>query len=484
MINGLRNKILNIMGSRNILGLAFEEKCLLVADMHYDGENLQVKNTACLMFPEDVSIEKPGEMGELLKQFLKEKDITAKKAVIGIPAKWFMVREKILPPSKSENVPGMVRIHAEREFPIGSEELVIDYTGEVSEEKPGRLSIGAVRRQNYDNVLSAARSAGLNTVSVTPTSLALRMASPDDADNRYPDYFLYFRPGYGEIITGEDVLVTGVKYISGDDAHKADQLVSEIKRVISLKPNREGDSEKGTLMILNASDLDPYNLSELRAMLSSRFDILDGDMSVFKKKTGISSRKKEESLAPAALGMMYTAGGPYCLDFYNSRLDIKTSPIKKRHVTWAGVMLIVLVIFILNMLLTLKSDKNDVLAFKTRLEEMSGDIQSAQDVIRRMTLVSPWYSDRPEILLCLRELTLAFPVEGRVWATNLALNEDMKGIVSGKAVDEKSVIEILDKLKGNNMFSNTQIIHIRENGRSSQEVSFSMSFSFKGGGIQ
>jgi hypothetical protein len=77
-------------------------------------------------------------------------------------------------------------------------------------------------------------------------------------------------------------------------------------------------------------------------------------------------------------------------------------------------------------------------------------------------------------------LTEAFPEEGSIWVTNLALTEKMKGVISGRASDEKSVIDVLDKLKEAGLFSGVQMIYLQDNGKTFQDVSFSMNFSFTG----
>ncbi|MFC1838281.1 PilN domain-containing protein [Thermodesulfobacteriota bacterium] len=483
MINDLKSKFINIIERKKILGLVVEEKCLLAADMQYDGEIFHVKSSASLVLPENSSIDKSEEIGALLKQFLKENGFKSKKVVIGIPAKWFMMKEKTVPPSTIDSVAGMLKIQAEREFSTGAEELLIDYTGHVSQEKSSSLFLGAVRRKKFENVLEIARTAGLRVLSITPASIALRTMIKGQINQIFPYYFLYIRPGFAEMLEGENEQVTSVKHIPMDSLSEMGQFVSDIKRIISLHSNQGREATKKTLMVWDSSNLDDQELSELKNSLLSHVDIPEGDALNINSKMRFSSGKNDEFLIAETLGQAFIEGGSYYLDFCNSRMDVKNSIVKRKHIAWASAVILVLIIFLLNMVYTWNSDKKDVMALKSRLEEMSEDIRSAQDVIERVTLARGWYSDRPEILPCLRELTLAFPVEGRVWATNLAINENMKGIVSGKAVDEKSVIEVLDNLKDNNMFSNTQMIYIRENGQTSQEVSFSMSFSFKGRGL-
>jgi hypothetical protein len=86
----------------------------------------------------------------------------------------------------------------------------------------------------------------------------------------------------------------------------------------------------------------------------------------------------------------------------------------------------------------------------------------------------------PRFLNCLREITLAFPEEGYVWATSLALNDNGAGSAVGKATSEASFYEVFDKIKENEMFSDAKMIHIRDIGRDSREKEFAISFTFKG----
>ena len=86
----------------------------------------------------------------------------------------------------------------------------------------------------------------------------------------------------------------------------------------------------------------------------------------------------------------------------------------------------------------------------------------------------------PRFLACLRAVTEAFPEEGTVWATSLALNESGVGSVVGKLTNESSFYEVFDKIDRNAAFTNTKLIHIRDVGRDSREKEFAISFTFKG----
>ena len=114
------------------------------------------------------------------------------------------------------------------------------------------------------------------------------------------------------------------------------------------------------------------------------------------------------------------------------------------------------------------------------LELKSEDIAAAREVVGRVSRARSWTSQEPKFLDCLRQLTLAFPQEPRVWATSLALGENGVGALVGKANDEESFYEVLDHMKQNDAFVEVKMIHIRDAGRDSREKEFAVNFKFQG----
>jgi hypothetical protein len=125
-----------------------------------------------------------------------------------------------------------------------------------------------------------------------------------------------------------------------------------------------------------------------------------------------------------------------------------------------------------------QNDKQQVAVLTWQLEQMKEDIAAAENMVEKVSFARTWYSGRYQTLDCLRELTLAFPQEGNIWATNLVLREDMRGIISGQSVNEADVLGILDKLKANDCFSNVKMLYMRSTGRDSQDIAFAIDFSF------
>jgi hypothetical protein len=159
-------------------------------------------------------------------------------------------------------------------------------------------------------------------------------------------------------------------------------------------------------------------------------------------------------------------------------MDAKVGRIEKRHVRMAAIVAGAVLLVLIAMVVSWKINISEVARLRGTLAGMQADIDAARDVVDKVSDARGWYSQRPRVLDCLRALTRVFPEEGRVWTSNLALSEEMTGIISGKANDEDSIIEVMDKMKKSDAFSDVQMIYMRDGGKDNREVSFSMSFVF------
>lgn len=467
------------------VGLALEERSILAAEVRFEKEHYNVKGTAEFNFPEDISYNNPEALGKSLGQFLRENKLSSKKAVIGIPAKWLIIREKVIPPSSEDMLAGILKIQAEQEFSLELDDLAIDYTGEASPDKSSSFLLVAMLRKTMVRIIRMAQAAGLNTISVTVTSLALTTAF---RTRMLPDqcrYTLYLRPGYAEFIAKNGNSHIAVKHFKlsfdADGVSETGALgfAKDVLRFVSILPNGFGASESEKLLVWDAAGFDKGMLELFAKALSPELEIVNGreysviDMSAFQ---GEAERSRFASAA--AVGNIASRAERSSIDFLNSRMNVMQKVDRGRQILWAAAVCAVLIVLGSWLFFDWQEEKAEVAMLKERLEGMSEDIQAAEDVVKKVSMARGWYTGRQNVLACFRALTMAFPLEGSIWATNLALNEDMRGIVSGKATDEKSIIDTLDKLKENSSFSNVQMLYMRDNGRNSQEVSFAVNFAF------
>ena len=111
--------------------------------------------------------------GQALASFLREHSFSARGAVLGVPAKWLVGRDKEIPPSGPEQAAEILRLQAERSFSAEMGDLAFDYAGCADAAAPSTVLLLALRRSQLDHVVAVAEAAGRDVVAVTPSTLAL-----------------------------------------------------------------------------------------------------------------------------------------------------------------------------------------------------------------------------------------------------------------------------------------------------------------------
>jgi len=477
-INRFKESAGKLISPKKFVGLALEDNGILAADVHCEKSRFLTSNTKYFLFPEGIDLKDPERLGKALGGFLQENRFSGRKAIIGIPVKWLMIREKTVPTLSKDSIAGIMKIHAEREFSLTPEELALDYTGPAAGDKSNRLFLLAMLRSNLDKLILAVRWAGLDVLSVTVSSVVLfsmiraRMLAP------VPRYFLYLRDDYAEFCARDGEQIVDVRYIQKDIKKEPGAFATELRRIMSYYSNA---SLADQLLVWNASS-DPLReeMKTLLGSLPSQVKMIEGNRNSFVDKLDLPAGENADSfIAPLLLARTFNTADPFYIDFLHSRMNVKASIIKRNQVVWAsaaaaGICILFLVIFFL-----WRGEKKDVSKLRARLDGMNADVNTTKDIIEKVKMSGGWYAERPKILDCLSALTAVFPEEGKIWVTSLAITEKMDGVISGRATDEKNVIDILDQLKANNHFFDVQMIYLQNNGTSSQDVSFSMNFSYQ-----
>ncbi len=472
--------------NHKILGLDIEEHSILAAELRIDGRHREVRRAAEFVFRENVSFDKPAELGERLQQFLKSNHFSAKNAVVGIPVKWLIMRQESVPPTNADSLASILRIKAEREFSLDYSDLVFDYIGRVSATEKSSLLLVATLRQKIEQLVETSHTAGLTILSITSSFLAVasafRQTGFDDG------YGLYIRPDYAEFLVQQNKGVNLLRHIpvavgaEQDAKANVSALGRELKRLISVLPGSGGETDTKKLFIWNAADISPEALQVFEQSISLQAEIVNDTAGLAVRKS-IKSAESGISRYAAAISVASAASRPKLLgiDFLNSHIDPEKEAANGRRILRAVLVGLAVILCGLFLILSWHSEKAEVAELRTRLEGMRQDITEAEAVIDKVSFSRGWYSARPKFLDCLKQLTLAFPTQTDIWVTSLAIREDMQANVTGKSLDEKNVLQLLDALKSNVSFHDVEMLYMRNIGRSSKEISFAISFTFVDG---
>ncbi|MBN2377630.1 MAG: hypothetical protein JXD22_14625 [Sedimentisphaerales bacterium] len=479
-------KISILTRTRRILGIALEDDQILLSELHCIALRYRIIRTETFSLSPEANFTEPARLGTALHEFLQEHHFWAKEVVVGLPAKWLLVKENEVPCVQTESLPQIARLMAEREFSLDMNDLVLDYTSSDNSNSNRYLVVMATLRSRMNPIIAALRAAGLKVISVTASSPALPF--PETKSPTVSNYGLYLRPNYAEFLVRNGKDFHSVKHISfhqvdGQDSGKVPaSLVQQLNNIFSTWPVKSDPDQKDTLVVWGVEERTEEFRETLQQHLQRSFNISRG-LEVLKRENWEEQNgpESEQYAVSTALAVMGLRSKPAFIDFLNSKICFEEKTSRKKTIMWslgAAAALLVAVFFLIG---SWHQDKQEILTLTNTLEEMKEEIDAVESLAQKVTSAQGWYSGRPKILDCLRELTLSFPEAGTIWVTSLALREDMRGIITGKSLDETSVLEVIDELKANHVFSNVQMLYLRDTGRSSQEVAFAIDFIYTNG---
>lgn len=471
-----------MVGTRHILGLAVDDCGVVATELSIRSGNVEMRGIGEFPWEKELTADNAKELGQQLRRFLRDQGFTARRAVIGLAAKWILAKEIEAPPAGPDALAGILSIQAERLFSLNAGELVFDYCGKTSTSEKRQVLLLAARRQVVDRIRDLASAAGLHVQSITVSAFAC--GSTPSVNGSATHYGLYTRPTYCEFWGQVEGSPRFIKHIpvgeNGNPSGYADLLTTTIQRQVLLSA-RQDQSPPHHVTAYDACGFEQEVFDRLNERLGPQITVCDGRAGLLSDTFGASDHSQDpRAIAATALALTAVGTEGPVVDFLNPRIGEKKAVSRKRAIVWAAVAAASVLIVLVVMLAGWQSDRRAVAAYTGQLEEMSTDLAAAQEVVERLTYAAAWGSTGPRFLNCLRALTLAFPDEGTIWVTSLALNENNAGSVVGRATSQESFYAILDRMRENEAFSNVQMRHLRDSGQNSREQEFAISFTFRG----
>jgi hypothetical protein len=464
---------------RKMLGLAATKRSITAVEVAATNDGGRASHAGEFVFPEGVGLQDPVRLGKALKQFLRKEGFSASRCMIGMEGNWLTAREKTLPPGSDGSLSGILALMVEREFASDRKELVFDYAlGAAGAAERCVLLVAAPRRM-VEGLAAMAQAAGLAVAGITASTMAL--AAAGNGAEAGEQLVLHLFAGGAELAVhsaGSHRMMRRLPVTTPVASPGAppengclDGLADELRRVVALLPGGSKSIAPRELVIWDEVGLAPSAPGEL----SERLEL---PVRICERPAGLERTGGGQYCAAAAMARGALQRRPAPIDLLHSRLTPARSLAIGRKMAWAGGLLAALVVAGVAVALDWRSDSLDAAATENRLKAMEGDLAEAQATIDKVTFARPWYDKRPSYLDCMKELTLAFPQEGGIWTTSLAVREDMEVLFSGKATSESTVLDVLDRLKTNPKLTDVKPLYLRRADRSGREIAFAMSFKF------
>lgn len=477
------------VGSSNILGIALTDRAMACTELSVRGDRRTLRKAAVFALPLEVSLDNPEKLGRALRDFLKSNGFAASRTVVGVPARWLIAVDRELPPADETQARAMLRLQAERLAVGENGELIFDYAGAAAEpdKESGKILLVGILKKQLERIQSTMETAGLNVIAVTSSALNLAqfIATTETSAPNVPVIVLG-RHG-AEVVFHKAGTARMLRHVSSSstDGHGAPAIAplgAELRRTVTLagatmngKPVPPGGRE---LLFWDSVGLTNGERDELSEKLG--FRLRSGSVqSTLRVEAREADGPLDEQLAPAlslAVAGSNRAGVP--LDFANSRL----APVPVRKIGTRTIIAAIVTLLVVGSIVALMLDasarESELEAATAQLAQMQPDIERAQTTLDRANFGRGFFTTRPPMLDCMREVTLALREDDPIWVTSITLRENGNGTIVGKSTSERTILAVFDRLRANENFRDVGVVDMKKGGGSSNDIAFTLSFTF------
>jgi hypothetical protein len=482
-----------------VVGLSIGERSLLAAEVTA-GEKPEVTRLAEFVYPEGITPQQPVELGAALANFLRDNKFSAKSAIVGLPARWLVVKSKDVPPADATTLTNLLRLQAEGEFSTELKDLVYDYTADASAGNPKCVLLVATAKKYVDAASSLCESAKLSAVVVTSSALALGSVTGRSVEAKNP-LVLLVSPAGAELTAQSGSATCAIRHLRGPGPDRP--FVGELRRAISGMPVGNGSLNGAgrDLVLWDAAGGSAFDATTLGASLG--LNITSGDLPIFgvDASAAASNGEGRKYAAAVALALLGVVDETRPVDFLHSRLAPKLEPKIPRWMVITALS----VIAVLALAFLAYSDMQDRQAkldkINQQLDSVQNDVKSATAFVNKVSFAQAWHMGSPRYLSCLRDLTLALPQDGQTYALGLSLREDvpppsnsngstpnktvqpvvvrtLTGRLDGKTTDQRRAQQVVDKLKAMPASFRDVKPGGTQNAGKGGEVSFTVTFTY------
>ena len=439
-----------------ILGLAIDDRQILCAEVSPRG-----------MVTRAARFDRSSAQNITFAQFLKNNSLTAQRAVIGFPARWLMAREKQVPPSTQHVAADLLRIQAERQFAGEAKDLALDFAGNPDANQPRTVLLLATLQQHIEEAKKIAEEAGLSLVAITSTTLALSSAIDSDES-----MLLSLGNESAELTIRSATGPRMLRHLATTNGHTSAQFGAIGTEI--LKAAAIGASPSGQLLVWDCVGMDASMTQSIEARSGLK-------LRTIRELPNLPAQSSGEFGPAIALALAGIKPHGLPVNFLKSRLAPRRESRFGRSALIVTAAAILLAAGITSMVWDLYQKNSQLTEINSNVDALKPILKTDQARIDRLNYARGWYENRTPVLDVLKGVTNSFPQLGDVWATTISVHENGKGLLSGRAVDQRSVLAVLDALKRDKRFTDVTLMDMRDAGANSRDTVFSLTFTFTGG---
>jgi hypothetical protein len=479
---------LKALRQNKVIGLAIGERSLLAAELTA-GDKPTARQLAEFIYPDGVSPQNPAALGKSLGEFLKANGFTAKSAVVGLPARWLVVKPKEVPPTDANTLAEMLRLQAEGEFSSELKDLVYDYAAATDGQAVKSVLLIATKKEHIDGATAMCEAAGLTAVAITPTAIALGAATGETEGK--DSLVLAVTSAGAELTAHSGGAPSAIRHLRAPAADRP--FIGELRRAVSSMPST-GEARELVMWDSADSSADAASLSK-----GLGFTVRNGDL----PSLGIESAAELNGQGPkyaAAVALALIGIGVIdpSVDFLDSRLAPPKPAQIPRWAIYSAIAAIVLIGVGIAAYNSLQTKEAQLTAAQSKLDGIKDQVAAATEFVNNVTFAQGWQAGSPRYLACIRDVTNAIPIDNVTYATSLNMGENTHAQtigakpvgdpnmlmvkLSGKTSNQQQVLVILEKLKHVHGISDVELLGttggIANGPAKTVEVTFNIEFNY------
>lgn len=450
------------MRGRSYLGLSITEKCIRIAALR----GSSVEHVAELLIESDWS--DAANIGKQLRAMLHSKGIKARRAVIGLPATWIVTRRRDVPSVRDEAMlADMLRLQAQRAFSLDPDDLIVDYVLQPSRSSDPSIVLVAAVKERCQQVSAMATAAGLQVQGITASTAALAAA-------QYPaktGLTLNVTDDQSEMALSIDGAVYALRSIEPLDR-------STLRRILATDEALAGAGARAFAI------WDGRNAKgDLAADVMSAMDgaaVVKPGIAGIANPNGLAMQATNNDRYATAVALARSVGDAERrpVDFLHSRLAPKPPrriDARIRIAIWP----VLAAMIGIGALLYMWHDRSATVdALEAQVADLADHRSDAEAYVARVRRADGWFANRSTPLDVLRAITLAFPVDATIWATDVSLDSARAGVVTGQATHSRAVLDVREALQRNAALREVKLIYMRAGNGSDTNVAFAIAFQF------
>ena len=400
-----------------VLGLAIGEKAIVVAEVASAGDKPEARRLGEFTYPANVSLADPATLGAALGEYLREQKISAKSAVVGLPAKWLLVKTKEVPPADSSVAADLLRLQAEGDFSSELKDLVFDYAGEADPSAARNVLLIATPQKYIDLARQLCEGAKLEVIAITSSSAALGTVTGQASGENA--VVLTLAAAGAELTAQSGGHTSTLRHLRAPSPEPL--FLSELRRAVSMLP-ANGSSAAGLreIIVWDGAGLQTTSLGESIGMRVRSGDLPSLGVSTTEAARNGGGRK---FAAAVALGVAGLGGCPLPIDFLHSRLAAPAKRLIARWMIWTAVGVIAAIAIGIYAYTDLQKKQQVLDSMTASYRQKEPDVKAADAFVTKVSFAQGWHGGDPRYLACMNEITRLVPEDGQTYCTSLNMRE-------------------------------------------------------------